>query len=165
MDEDASGIINVDQARAWDGDSGAHWAEHAARYDASLREHNEHLQAGARISAHERVLDIGCGNGVSTRDAARTASSGRAVGIDLSTAMLEVARSTAAREGVTNVEFVQADAQVYAFGAGTFDVAISRFGVMFFSDPTVAFANVFRALTPGGRLALVVWTEPESNEW
>jgi SAM-dependent methyltransferase len=158
-------IVNVDQAKAWDGDEGAHWVKHAARYDASLREHNAHLQAGARIQPNERVLDVGCGNGVSTRDAARSASSGGAVGMDLSAAMLDLARSTAAAEGLANVEFVQGDAQAYAFDEASFDVVISRFGVMFFADPTAAFTNVFQAVTPGGRLALVVWKSLGENEF
>jgi SAM-dependent methyltransferase len=159
-----SGIQNVEQARAWDGEEGDHWATHAARYDASMRDHNAHLQAGAKIAPHERVLDVGCGNGVSTRDAARSASSGRAVGIDLSSVMLALARATAADEGLTNVEFVQADAQAHTFEEH-YDVLISRFGVMFFADPVAAFSNLFRAVVPGGRLALVVWKSLGENEW
>jgi SAM-dependent methyltransferase len=155
---------NLDMAHAWDGDEGRHWSTHAARYDASLRDHNAHLQAGANIAAHENVLDVGCGNGVSTRDAARSASSGRAVGIDLSSAMLAVARAAAADEGLTNVEFVQADAQAHTFEE-RYDVVISRFGVMFFADPVAAFSNLFRAVSPGGRLALVVWKSLPENEW
>jgi SAM-dependent methyltransferase len=160
-----SEIPNVEQARAWDGEEGDHWATHAARYDASLRDHNAQLQAGAKIAPHERVLDVGCGNGVSTRDAARSASSGHAVGIDLSSAMLALARATAADEGLTNVEFIQADAEAHDFDVQRFDVLISRFGVMFFADPVAAFSNLFRALAPGGRLALVVWKSLPENEW
>jgi SAM-dependent methyltransferase len=160
-----SQILNIEQARAWDGEEGDHWATHAARYDASLRDHNAHLQAGAQIAVHERVLDVGCGNGVSTRDAARSASSGRALGVDLSSAMLARARATAADEGLTNVEFMQADAQAHAFDEHSFDVLISRFGVMFFEDPIAAFSNLFRVVAPGGRLALVVWKSLAENEY
>jgi SAM-dependent methyltransferase len=156
--------VNIDQSRAWDGEEGDHWSTHAERYDSSLREHNAQLQAGARIAPHERVLDVGCGNGVSTRDAARRASAGHALGIDLSSAMLAVARATSADEGLTNVEFTQADAQTHPFTPG-FDVVISRFGVMFFEDPVAAFSNIFGAVTPGGRLALVVWKSLGENEW
>jgi len=158
-------IVNVEQAQVWDGEEGDHWAAHAAHYDASLREHNTHLQARAAIAPSERVLDVGCGNGVSTRDAARAATSGRAVGIDLSAVMLALARATAADEGCTNVEFVQGDAQAYPFAERTYDVMISRFGVMFFADPVAAFANLFPAIAPGGRLALVVWKDLDENEW
>jgi SAM-dependent methyltransferase len=158
-------IVNVEQAQAWDGEEGDHWAAHAARYDVSLHVHNARLQAAAAIAARERVLDVGCGNGVSTRDAARSASAGRAVGIDLSSVMLALARTTAVDEGVTNVEFVHGDAQVYAFDEQSYDVVISRFGVMFFANPIAAFSNLFGAVTPGGRLALVVWKDLAENEW
>ena len=156
---------NVDQARAWDGEEGEHWAAHAERYDAAIREYGPHLQRGAAIAAGEAVLDVGCGNGASTVDAARAASDGRAVGIDLSAAMLARAREKADAAGLTNVELLQGDAQTYPFAAGTFDVAISRFGVMFFEDPVAAFTNIARALTGGGRLALVAWKSLAENEW
>jgi SAM-dependent methyltransferase len=79
--------------------------------------------------------------------------------------MLAVARRRATSEGVTNVDFRQADAQVYAFDPGTFDVAISRFGVMFFENRTAAFTNIAASLRPGGRLALLAWQDVRKNEW
>jgi ubiquinone/menaquinone biosynthesis C-methylase UbiE len=158
-------IANVEQARAWDGEEGAHWASHADRYEASLREYNAHLQAGARIVPSELVLDIGCGNGTTTLDAARAASDGGSVGIDLSASMLAKARAAANDASLTNVDFVHGDAQVYGFEDGTFDVAISRFGVMFFSDPVAAFSNIARSLTADGRLALIAWKPLADNEW
>ena len=157
-------IANVQQAENWDGKEGAHWSAHADAYDRSLREHSAHLLRAAGIQSGERVLDIGCGNGRSTIDAARAASNGRAVGVDLSSAMLAHARDTARAEGVSNVEFVQGDAQVHAFDPATFDVTISRFGVMFFADPAAAFANVGRALKPGGRVMWIVWRSLADNE-
>ena len=79
--------------------------------------------------------------------------------------MLAVARRRATAEGVTNVDFCQADAQVYAFNPGTFDIAISRFGVMFFENRTAAFTNIAAALRPGGRLAVLAWQDVRKNEW
>ena len=158
-------VANVEQARAWDGDEGEHWAAHADRYDASIAAYNAPLHDGARVGAHELVLDIGCGNGTTTLDAARAASAGGAVGIDLSASMLTKARTAAADSGLTNVDFVQGDAQVYAFEDGTFDVAISRFGVMFFADPIAAFSNIAASLTANGRLALMAWKSLAENEW
>ena len=101
------------------------------------------------------MLDVGCGNGATTlgtRPAGR--GEGGVVGIDLSAAMLAKGRAAAAAEGLTNIEFVHGDAQVFPFESGTFDVAISRFGVMFFADPVAAFANIARSLTAQGRIAL-----------
>src|SRR5688500_9952931 len=140
---------NADQLRAWDGDEGAYWAEHAEYFDRSVAAYHERLLAAANITASDRVLDIGCGTGQTTRDAARTAAEGSAVGVDLSAQMLEVARRRAEEEGVTNASFEQVDAQVHAFSRESFDVAISRTGAMFFGDLIAAFANIGHALVPG----------------
>jgi SAM-dependent methyltransferase len=158
-------IANVEQAAAWDGPEGAHWTEFADQYDASLREYASPLLRVADIGADESVLDIGCGTGASTRSAARSASRGHVVGIDLSAEMLAKARSDAAAQGLANVTFVQGDAQVYPFDDAVFDVSISRFGVMFFGDPVAAFTNVGRGLRAGGRLAWLVWRTLAENEW
>ena len=158
-------IANVEMAAAWDGDEGDEWALDWERYDRSVRGHHIRLLAAADIVRGERVLDIGCGNGESTRDAARSADPGEALGIDLSSRMIERARSLASAQGIGNVRFEQADAQVYPFEDGFYDVAISRFGAMFFSDPVAAFRNIGRGLRSGGRLALVGWRGLEHNEW
>jgi SAM-dependent methyltransferase len=159
-----SEIANVDQAESWDGNEGAHWSKHADAYDAGLRVHLDLLRGAAAIAPNEAVLDIGCGNGTSTLVAARDASPGRAVGVDLSSAMLARARATAEAQGLANVSFVQADAQVHRFEPDAFDVAISRFGVMFFVDPVAAFTNIARALKPGGRISWIIWRSLPENE-
>ena len=156
---------NADQLQAWDGDEGAYWAEHTRYFDRSVAAYHERLLAAAAITGSERVLDIGCGTGQTTRDAARAAADGSAAGVDLSVRMLEVARRQAAEEGVTNVSFEQVDAQIHPFLSESFDVAISRTGAMFFGDLTAAFTNIGRALVPGGRLALVAWQPLGANEW
>ena len=146
-------IVNRHQAEAWNGYEGRHWAAHQDRYDAVNSGFNAALLAAVRPG--DRVLDIGCGNGQLTRLAAARAGTGHAGGVDLSAPKLDRARASAADEGGANVEFVRGDAQVHPFPPATFDVALSRFGVMFFADPVAAFANVGRALRPGGRLAFV----------
>jgi len=156
---------NAEQLRAWDGDEGAYWAARAAYYDRSVVEHHRVLLDMAAIVGSDRVLDIGCGTGQTTRDAARAAAAGSALGVDLSSQMLDVARKWANAEGLTNVAFEQADAQIHPFPAASFDVAISRTGAMFFGDPVAAFTNLGRALRPGGRLALLTWQSLASNEW
>jgi SAM-dependent methyltransferase len=161
-----SEIVNVDQATAWDGPDGAYWVAHQARFDAAIEPHHAELMAAAAIAPGERVLDIGCGNGRTSRDAARAAGEGGAVlGVDLSGPMLGKAEQLAKDEGIGSIRFEQADAQVYPFEAGAFDVVISRFGVMFFEDPVAAFANIAAAVRPGGRLAMLVWQSPAANEW
>jgi SAM-dependent methyltransferase len=156
---------NREQLRAWDGAEGAYWAAHADRFDRSLARYTGAFLETARIRPGERVLDIGCGTGQTTRAAARMAAGGAAVGIDLSSTMLDVARRNAERERLSSVRFVHGDVQVHPFEAGSFDVAISRTGAMFFADPVAAFGNVARALVMGGRLALLVWQPVQANEW
>jgi SAM-dependent methyltransferase len=134
-------------------------------YDAELRRHNEHFRAAVNAGIRDRVLDIGCGAGQTTREAARVAVEGSVVGVDVSAELLEVARRRSAEEGLRNVGFEQGDAQVQAFPAAHFDLCISRFGVMFFADPAAAFANIGRAMRPGARLVLMVWQSQERNEW
>jgi SAM-dependent methyltransferase len=156
---------NAESARAWDGDEGAFWAANAERFDRSVAGYHSTLMTAAAIRPHEWVLDVGCGTGQTTRDAAVAANSGAAVGVDLSAAMLDVARELAAAQGIGNVRFEQGDAQIHPFPAGQFDVVISRTGTMFFGDRTAAFANLARALRPDGRLTMLVWRGPAQNEW
>jgi SAM-dependent methyltransferase len=126
-------------------------------YDAELVRYREVLRGACGIRRDDRVLDVGCGAGQTTRDAARVAPAGSAVGVDISESMLQRARSLAESEQLHNVSFVRADAQVHPFLSDHFDVVISRFGTMFFADPVAAFANIGSALRPGGRLVMLVW--------
>jgi SAM-dependent methyltransferase len=158
-------IANVGQAEAWNGDEGEHWATHDARYDAMGGAFTDALFAAAAIAETDTVLDIGCGTGQSTRRAAVQAPRGRAVGIDLSEPMLHRARDLVRGEGIGNVAFEQGDAQVHPLPSAAFDVAISRFGIMFFDDPIAAFANIARALRPRGRLAVLCWQDMARNDW
>jgi SAM-dependent methyltransferase len=163
--QEARACANAAQAAEWDGPAGAHRTRHAAVFDAETRPHNERFRAAADVAPRDRVLDIGCGTGQTTRDAARAAVVGRALGIDLSAQMLDHARRLSREEGLANVSFLQADAQVHRFPAASFEVGISRFGTMFFADPVTAFGNIGHALTHGGRLVLMVWQARDRNEW
>jgi SAM-dependent methyltransferase len=158
-------IANVDQAAAWNGDDGNAWTEHEEQYNATIQPHTARLFARAQIAADAQVLDIGCGCGETTRRAAQVAVDGGVLGVDLSSQMLARARERSAAAGLTNVRFEQADAQVHPFEAEAFDIAISRFGVMFFGDPVAAFRNVHRALKPGGTVAFLAWQSMAQNEW
>jgi SAM-dependent methyltransferase len=134
-------------------------------YDDELRAHHEHLRAAYGINAGDVVVDIGCGTGLTTREAARAAAPGRVVGVDVSERMIGRARELAAAEGLDNVSYELGDAQVHRFDPAGFDVAVSRFGTMFFSDPAAAFANLAGALRPRARLVLLVWQPYEDNTW
>jgi SAM-dependent methyltransferase len=146
----------------------AQWREEAVAlfdYDSELVRYHERLWQALDIRPGDRVLDIGCGTGQTTRDAARAASPGTALGIDVSGAMLARARQQAETEGLRNVSFVQADAQAHVFPPEHFSLGISRFGTMFFSDPVAAFANIGRALRLGARLVQLVWQAGDRQEW
>lgn len=159
-------VANPRQAEAWNGPFGAHWATHHERYDTLVCGVNDALFAGAAIEAGDRVLDVGCGAGATTRIAARLAAHGHAVGVDISAPLLDRARALTAAEGVANVAYECADAQVHRFPSAGYDVAISRGGVMFFGNHAAAFRNLARALRPGGRLAFVCPRQagPDSEE-
>lgn len=156
---------NTEQLRAWNGDAGAYWAAHAERFEEALTGYDGPYFDAAAIGGNARVLDIGCGTGKDTREAGRRAGAGSALGVDLSSAMLAVARRSAQRESLDNVRFEQADVQIHRFDGQAFDVAISRTAAMFFGDPLAAFTNIGHALRPGGRLALLVWQPLAGNEW
>jgi SAM-dependent methyltransferase len=148
----------------WNGPVAAFWADHDDRYDALLAGHGEALLAAAAPTAGEHVLDIGCGCGSTTLRAAEVAGSGSALGVDISRVMIDKARSRAAEAGVANASFEVADVERADFGRARFDLAISRYGVMFFDDHAAAFANVRSAMRPDGRLAFVCWAERSRNE-
>jgi len=155
---------NDEQFEYWNGPEGQHWVDHDTLFDNMLGGFVEPLLDAAAITSGDRVLDVGCGHGQTSRAAARRATDGRVVGVDISGPMLERARARAADEGIDNVDFVHADAQDHAFTADA-DVMISRFGVMFFADPVAAFANLRSALRPGGRVAFLCWQGLFANEW
>ncbi|MEU1663078.1 methyltransferase domain-containing protein [Streptomyces sparsogenes] len=158
-------IVNADQAQAWNGLEGTHWARNQDRWNAVNEGFNEPLLDAAGIARDHRILDVGCGSGQTTRLAALRAPQGHALGLDLSAPMLAEARARAEGEGIANASFVQGDAQVFPFEAEAFDAAISRYGVMFFADPVAAFRNIRRALRPGGRLAFVCPADAGLNGW
>lgn len=155
---------NAEQVQRWNGEGGQRWIANRERHRASHERLLPHLFGGAAISPGDHVLDVGCGCGETTIAAARAASGGSALGLDLSAPMLEVARQLAAAAGVANARFEQGDAQVYPLSERSWDVVISKFGVLFFDDPSAAFANIARAVRPGGRLAFVIWQDDENNE-
>lgn len=134
-------------------------------YDAELARYGAVLRRAWAVQPHDRILDVGCGTGQTTRQAARMAPAGSALGIDLSAPAIARARELARAEELHNATFACADAQAHRFAQGDFDLAVSRFGTMFFDDPVAAFGNIGRALRPAGRLVMLVWQAHDRNEW
>jgi SAM-dependent methyltransferase len=138
------------------------WAEVREPLELQLAPLGRRAMAALAPRPGERVLDIGCGGGETALDLARAvAPDGTVMGIDLSAAVLAFAERAAI--SCSRVRFVHADAQAFPFAARSFDAAFSRFGVMFFADPTAAFINIRRSLKPYGRLTFVCWRALEDN--
>lgn len=154
---------NQGQFEAWNGGESAHYLDNADRYDRQLAPFTEALVEKVRSTEPRTMLDVGCGCGALTLAASEITDS--AVGADISVPLTEVASERARTAGVGNAEFVVADAQTHPFAPGAFDLVVSQFGLMFFDDPTGAFSNVRRSLTPGGRLAFISWQSLRANEW
>lgn len=148
--------VNSEQAAMWNGDSGHGWAASRDVIDVALKPFEDLLVRAALAKPRSRVLDVGCGTGGVTRAIAEAVGA-PCVGVDISGPMISVAEKTA------NARFVQADAQVHAFEPESFDLVVSRFGVMFFDDPVAAFRNLRAAATPGAELRFVTWRDAEEN--
>jgi SAM-dependent methyltransferase len=159
-------MTNVEMTELWNGRSADLWVAEAVRFDTMLAPFGRRLLEAAGLRPGQRVLDVGCGTGAVSLDAARAvAPAGSVTGIDLSDPMLGLARQRAEQQdSEVDVEFLSGDAQTARFDR-SFDVVLSRFGVMFFDDPRAAFSNLARATRPGGRLCFVCWQEMFANEW
>jgi len=142
---------DVHQVAGWNGQSGERWVAYQTRLDAMMAVFGQAAIEAAAPATGERVLDIGCGAG------------GHVLGVDISEPLIGRARALAPQD--TPVLFQVADASSTELPEGAFDILFSRFGVMFFDDPTAAFAHMRRALKPGGRVAFVCWRGMAENDW
>jgi len=155
--------LHRDQVAYWNGVGGGHWVDEQATTDRMLQPVLDALLAKAAAKPGETVLDIGCGNGLSSIELAKqVAPNGRVVGLDVSGPMVAVARKRAA--GIKNLEFIAADAVTHPLTPFA-DLLISRFGVMFFGDPVAAFSNLRKAMKPTGRLVFACWRKFDENPW
>ncbi|WP_165367350.1 class I SAM-dependent methyltransferase [Phytoactinopolyspora endophytica] len=156
--------VNQGEREYWAGDGPRQYDEHGDRWEAMMAPFGTAVFDAVALQPGERVLDVGCGWGATTVEAAeRVAPDGTVDGIDISMQMLAHARQHIA--GLTNVTLLEADAQIHRFEQEAYDAVISRFAAMLFDDPPAAFANLRRALKPGGRLAFVCWRHPLETEW
>ena len=153
---------NADQIAYWNGPGGQRWADRQATQDVVLAPVADVLIDRAGIEAGERIVDVGCGAGATTMAfAQKVGPTGHVLGIDISGPMLARARQLVP-PGL-RIDFALADATVHPFEPASFDLLASRFGVMFFAEPALSFANLHRALRPSGRLAFACWRDPREN--
>lgn len=155
---------NADMAASWNGQSGERWVANQARLDAVVAAFGQAAIEAAAPAKGERVVDVGCGAGASSLAlAARVGPGGQVLGVDISEPLIGLARALAPQD--TSALFQVADASSAELPEGAFDILFSRFGVMFFDDPTEAFAHMRRALRPGGRVIFVCWRGAAENDW
>lgn len=154
---------NAEQITLWNDTAGRAWVETQETLDAVLLPFEKLLVAAVAERKPQRVLDVGCGTGSTTLAIARQlGAKGTALGADISEPMIALAKQRAEAERAPP-RFIVADAQTYAFDDASFDMVVSRFGIMFFDDPVRAFANLRRATVPGGALQVIAWRSPADN--
>ena len=160
---------NAEQIEYWNGQAGENWTERNDEMDTMLRPLGADAISRAAVIAGEHILDIGCGCGGTTLDLVScVGNAGLVMGVDISEPMLALAKLKiqGLAEGLQGVpSFQLADGSNFDFPTGSFDLLFSRFGVMFFADPTAAFVNMRTALKPGGRLTFLCWGPPSENDW
>lgn len=153
---------NEEQAKLWNGAAGQAWVDGQALLDGMFEPFERLIVEEARRRGARSVLDVGCGSGATTLAIARLGGGLRAVGVDISAPLIASARGRAEREG-SPAEFLLTDAQTHDFGSPRFDLVVSRFGVMFFEDPTLAFTHLRKACVPGAELRAVAFRSAAEN--
>lgn len=150
----------------WNGEGGNRWLTHIDRFESMIRPVGQALVEKARFRPGEKVVDVGCGGGLSSIEIARqVAPGGRVLGVDIAHRLIERAEQRAWGQGAENVEFYCADAENAQLPMKGFDRLFARFGVTFFRDTTAAFSHMRSWLRPGGSIIFSCWAPAEDNPW
>lgn len=156
---------NEEATEAWSGVLFERFVEFRDLVVFGLKRHGDAAMRLHPPEPGDRVLDVGCGFGDTTRQlAGLVGAEGQATGTDVSAPFIEASVDEAAAAGTGNVDFFTADAQV-ADLRGPYDYVFSRMGLMFFANPVQALRNIRASLRPGGRLVACVWRRKIDNEW
>ncbi|MFB7723678.1 class I SAM-dependent methyltransferase [Nocardia sp. NPDC056100] len=152
-----------EQSTRWNGPSGHAWVQWQELLDQVMKPLEELLVQPVVAGSGARILDVGCGAGATTIAAAqRMGASGSCTGVDISEPMIAAATARGVDSGA-RVDFLLADAQTHDFEPASFDLILSRFGVMFFPDPVAAFTNLRSATREGGALRFLAWRGTQDN--
>lgn len=156
---------NKAQADYWTSPAGLKWIEHEHALDTAMVGMLEMLLNAAGIVSTDHIIDIGCGTGASTLEAASRVPEGRVLGVDISDPLLTRAASRAEASDLQNVEFLLADAQTHDFSDQRFNLLVSRLGMSFFADTVAALQNLSLAMNDRGRMIFVCWASVALNPW
>ena len=156
---------NIKQKQFWSGAGGDVWVDKQREMDIMLNPLGERVIQGLDLKEETKILDIGCGCGATTLEIAKIVNQGEIIGVDISEPMLERATQTASDMALTNISYQVKDVQVDEMPNKYFDIAFSRFGVMFFEDPFEAFNNINHSLKDDGQLSFVCWQHASLNPW
>ena len=156
---------NIKQKQFWSGAGGDVWVDKQREMDIMLNPLGERVIQGLDLKEETKILDIGCGCGATTLEIAKIVNQGEIIGVDISEPMLERATQTASDMALTNISYQVKDVQVDEMPNNYFDIAFSRFGVMFFEDPFEAFNNINHSLKDDGQLSFVCWQHASLNPW
>ena len=157
-------IINDDQYEFWNKGIGQKWVKEDDAINERFTILTKEFFSRASIKKNDKVLDIGCGGGITSFEASKLAGKdGYVLGADISEILLNLAKKKFSN--IKNLEFKYCDVQNYNFENNFFNKVISRFGVMFFENPIVAFKNIYNSIQNGGSLHFVCWTNVLENEF
>ena len=156
---------NIKQKQFWSGAGGDVWVDKQREMDIMLNPLGQKAIGQLILEEHTKILDIGCGCGATTIEIAKMIPKGHVTGLDISIPMLDRAEKFASEMSLSNIDFQVKDVQTEEINSNHYDIAFSRFGVMFFEDPYEAFKNINQAIKENGQLVFVCWQNPSLNPW
>ena len=156
---------NIKQRQFWSGAGGDVWVNKQREMDIMLNPLGDRVIERLDLKSDAKIIDIGCGCGATTLEIAKKITQGEILGVDISEPMLDKATETAKEMSLSNISFEVKDVQVDVMPQNYFDIAFSRFGVMFFEDPFEAFKNIHSSLKEDGLLSFVCWQNASLNPW
>ena len=157
-------IINNEQYEFWNKGIGQKWVNEDSAMNERFTVLTNEFFKRTKINKNEKVLDIGCGGGITSYEASKlVGNNGYVLGADISQILLDLAEKN--YSNIQNLEFKYCDVQNYEFKKNVFNKVISRFGVMFFENPIDAFKNIHNSIEDGGSLHFMCWTNVMENEF
>ena len=156
---------NIKQRQFWSGAGGDVWVNKQREMDIMLNPLGDRVIERLDLKSDSKIIDIGCGCGATTLEIAKKITHGEILGVDISEPMLDKATETAKEMSLSNISFEVKDVQMDVMPQNYFDIAFSRFGVMFFEDPFEAFKNIHSSLKEDGLLSFVCWQNASLNPW